>query len=78
MKYAIFKHDIPGVFAKNTLTKFMDFDLTWDDNVADYHSYGLEAEDIQGLYIDPLSRFPAAPHSGDKNISLTNVTKTGF
>ncbi len=79
MKYAIFKHDIPGVFAKNTLSlKFMDFDLTWDDNVADYHSYGLEAEDIQGLYIDKLSRFPAAPHSGDKNISLTNVTKTGF
>ncbi len=79
LQYAIFSHDIPGLFARNIDgLKFRDFDLGWDPDVADYHTYGLEAEDIRDLYIDPLSRFPASPGSGDKNISLTRVTKRGW
>ncbi len=76
MQYAIFKHDIPGLFARNVDNlKIKDFDLSWDSDVAGYHSYGLEAENVEGLYIDPLSRFPSAPGSGDKDLSLTHVSK---
>jgi len=77
LRYAIFKHDIPGFFVRNADNlKIKDFSLSWDSNVADYHSYGFEAENVKNLYIDPLSKFPAAPRSGKKDISLTNVTKT--
>ncbi len=78
LEYAIFKHDIPGLYARNVDNlKIKEFDLSWDHNVADYHSYGIEAENITGLYIDPLSHFPAAPQSGERDISLKNVLKAG-
>jgi polygalacturonase len=76
LKYAIFKHDIPGFFARNVDNlKIEEFNLTWDSDVADYHSYGFEGENIIGLDIDSQSSFPAAPGSGKKDISLINVTK---
>jgi len=79
LRYAIFKHDIPGFFVRNADNlKIKDFSLSWDSNVADYHSWGFEAENVKNLYIDPLSHFPAAPGSGKKDISLTNVTKAGM
>lgn len=72
MRYALFRHDIPGVYAGNVDgLVFKDFKLEWEKGLAPWHSSGLQAESVKDLYIDPLCRFPSAPDSGkpDKSIN---------
>lgn len=61
----VFKFDIPGLYAQNTdgLT-IRNFQLEWDDEVADYHTYGIELNDVSGFDIDKISSYPSRPGSG--------------
>ncbi|RPH94191.1 MAG: hypothetical protein EHM72_15770 [Calditrichaeota bacterium] len=73
LKDAIFKHDIPGLYAKDIEGLTVDdLRLTWGSGLPDYFSHGIEAESVNDLNIIDFDG-SAAPYALDgKNISLKN------
>ncbi len=60
--FAIFRHDIPGLYAQNTRgLHFENFKLSWEGEFESFYTHGLETRNVTDLYIDKISRFPASP-----------------
>jgi len=69
---AIFKHDIPGLFLKYVQgVRIENFDLDWQEPLADYQSHGIEAEDFDGLLIDGFKGKQGSKSSSGAAIALT-------
>ncbi len=77
-KWAIFKHDIPGLFCRYVNgVKIQGFDLEWVAPAADYLSHGIEVEDFQDLVIDNFKGRQAGDKPGTAAIALNrgkNIT----
>jgi len=76
--WAIFTHDIPGLFGRyvNGL-KIEGFDLEWVGPAADYLTHGIEVEDFEDLVIDGFKGKQASEKPGTAAIALNrgkNVT----
>lgn len=75
--YAIFSHDIPGIYARNTEgLHFENFKLSWEGEFESFYTYGLETQNVKNLYMDRISRFPSSPGakvSRDKNMVNTTL-----
>lgn len=76
--WAIFKHDIPGLFGRyvNGLN-IQGFDLEWIGPAADYLTHGIEVEHFEDLVIDNFKGKQAADKPGAAAIALNhgkNVT----
>jgi hypothetical protein len=76
--WAIFKHDIPGLFCRyvNGLT-IQGFDLEWNGPAADYLTHGIEVEYFEDLVVDGFKGKQAASKPGAAAIALNhgkNVT----
>jgi polygalacturonase len=76
--WAIFKHDIPGLFGRyvNGLN-IEGFDLEWVGPAADYLTHGVEVEYFEDLVIDGFKGKQAADKPGTAAIALNhgrNVT----
>jgi hypothetical protein len=71
--WAIFKHDIPGLFGRyvNGL-KIEGFDLEWIGPAADYLTHGIEVEDFEDLVIDGFKGKQAADKPGMAAIALNH------
>lgn len=64
-KDMIFAFDIPGMYVQNTDgLSVSEFELNWDDDVPEYHTYGIELKDVRDHYIDARSSFGSRPGSG--------------
>jgi hypothetical protein len=63
-KLAIFKHDIPAIYARyvHGLT-LEDIDVRWDPSLPDYFTNAVSCDHFQGLHIDGFSG-SAGPHAG--------------
>jgi hypothetical protein len=54
--FAIFKHDIPGLFALNVAgVEIKDFDLDWGTGLAEFFTHGIQCEHVEDLIIDHFS-----------------------
>jgi hypothetical protein len=77
-KWAIFKHDIPGLFCRYVNgVKIQGFDLEWIGPAADYLTHGIELEDFEDLVIDGFKGKQAADRPGTAAIALNrgkNIT----
>jgi polygalacturonase len=60
----LFKFDLPGIYIqKSDDILIRNLQLSWDNNVPDYHTYGIELNDVTGFDIDQKSRYPSRPGS---------------
>jgi hypothetical protein len=83
MTEAVFKHDIPGFYARNVDgLRIQDFTLEWADALPDYFSDGIYGENIAGLTIEGFAgRQAHLAGSGaavvlkhSRNVTLRNCT----
>jgi hypothetical protein len=71
MATAIFKHDIPAVYAQYVDgLRIHDFVLQWETNLPDYFSDGIHCEHFADLNIDGFQGGPAPNHGSSAAISL--------
>lgn len=65
----LFSFDLPGVYIQNTDgISIRDFELKWDEDVPEYHVYGLQLKDVTDFFMDDESTFPSRPGSGLSDI----------
>jgi len=64
-KDKIFAMDLPGLYVQKTDgVTIRNFQLEWDNDVPEYHTYGIQLKDVTGFNIDKISSTPSRPGSG--------------
>jgi len=73
LEYAIFKHDIPGLYAGyvDRLT-IEDFTLNWQNNLASYFTNGIYCENFNSLLIDGFNGRQAHLSGNQAAINIKN------
>jgi polygalacturonase len=62
---AIFKQDIPGLFAQYVGNlKIADFELTWGDNLPAYFTHAIQVVHFKDIQLENVTGSPADPASG--------------
>ena len=70
---SIFKHDIPGVFARYfDGLKLSNFEVQWDGSLPEFFSHGIECENFQHLDVDDFVGRQAKAGGKSSAISLAN------
>jgi hypothetical protein len=73
-KTAVFKHDIPGLYARYVKgLEINGLDVQWADVMPAYYSSALELEDVENLSIDRFEGRQASAGSKDPVIALRRV-----
>ncbi|HZL13754.1 MAG TPA: hypothetical protein VFC85_06375, partial [Verrucomicrobiae bacterium] len=71
MDTAIFKHDIPGIYAQYVDgLKIKDCSLSWADNLPDYFSDGIQCKHFDDLTIDGFKGRQAQKSGSNSAIAL--------
>lgn len=71
LKTGIFKHDIPGLYARYVDgLKLHDFEIQWAEAMPDYYSSALELEDFDNLSVDDFRGRQALVNSDNPAIAL--------
>jgi hypothetical protein len=75
MDVAIFKHDIPGLYAQyvNHLT-ISHFELNWGKNIAQFFTRAVEIDHFENILLDDVRGSSAFP-SGGPAIKISNGSK---
>jgi len=70
----IFKHDIPGLFARFVHgLDIRNFDLCWGEGLEPFFTHGIEAEEVRDLSIDGFRGSHAPGNASSAAIALDNV-----
>jgi len=73
-QFAVFRHDIPALFCRNVNgCAVRAFNITWDDDLPEFHNHAIFCEQSDGLVIDGFQG--RQPHVNDSRaaIALTDV-----
>jgi polygalacturonase len=73
LEYAIFKHDIPGLYAHyvNHFT-ISGFELNWGEGLPSFFTHAVEIDHFNNLLLDDIKAFPAPSSVGISAIKLSN------
>jgi hypothetical protein len=73
LEYAIFKHDIPGLYARNVAGfRLSDFCLIWENDLPNFFTHGIQIEKFTDVYINGFYGRQASVASDDAAIYLEN------
>ncbi len=76
---SIFKHDIPGLYARYVDgLKLLNFELAWDYNLPEFFSDGIECEHFQNLQVDGFVGRQAKVGGGCCAIRLSDGNGVGI
>jgi len=72
-EYALFKHDIPALYARFIkVLEIKNFDLVWDDDIPEFYTDGIYCENFESIVIDGFTGKQAGSADRHSAIQLEN------